>query len=156
MEKAVLALLPLEVWLQIASTSPEVWWRLCLVIKSLGMYSLDKNVQCRIHHYFDIPNVINDDGWDTIMHKWLDGNGNLHRDDDKPAIRIYRLDLTREFADYLYCEEWYRNGKSYRDDDKPNIHYYYHEDSISVWWKAFYPNLSTSWRPRQKSVTRVV
>jgi hypothetical protein len=44
--------------------------------------------------------------WDLIWWK----NGNMHRDNDKPAV--IRFDGTKE---------WLKNGKRHRDNDKPAI-----------------------------------
>lgn len=55
-----------------------------------------------------------DDGTWTRMgrggtHEWRDANGDLHRDDDKPAV----IDPV-----YGWCS-WFQRGQLHRDDDKP-------------------------------------
>ena len=54
----------------------------------------------------NIKRVIDKDGTE----KWYNEDGELHRDDDLPAvIKTYGT------------QEWYRNGKLHRDNDLPAI-----------------------------------
>lgn len=44
--------LPLSLWCKIAKTCPRTWYNLCLVIKQLGLFSLEKQTQVNIHKHF--------------------------------------------------------------------------------------------------------
>jgi len=69
-------------------------------------------------------------------------NGQLHRDEDKPAvISRYFLDTDKKKWSYY----WYKNGSLHRDDDNPavivyngiktNIEGLIMDDYLSVWYK---------------------
>ncbi len=110
-------ILPLEIWLQIAMSSRDTWFRLCQAVSLLGFHSLNSDVQCRMRSHFNVPHDLTFHSgccsW-TLEERWL-RNNELHRDDDKPAFVLRYIkddDRPIEMA-------WWQDGVLHRNGNKP-------------------------------------
>jgi hypothetical protein len=124
--------IPFDVILIIAYDSPSVWCRLTLADPILGRYSLQDTtrINAQDHFTYSINVAANNYVTFTIVYKLPNGithrngdkpaiiqgdkltwvwYGQIHRDDDKPAIE----DISNSHT------EWYQYGKPHRDGDKP-------------------------------------
>ncbi len=154
--KSSLDVFPLEIWLLIAESSPAAWRQLTQVVRDVGLYSLDENVQCRMmNHFVDVdtnllPNSARHGGPFLIGDKgrteaWY-VNDKLHRDDDLPALRQYLSTVPEEFGDDWNCEgaddpilyeTWYQYGQRHRDNDEPAFRSYLEFGPVDreEWWQ---------------------
>ena len=75
-----------------------------------------KHISYTVERTYDNKNSL-------LKTRYMNMNGQLHREGDKPAYIKY--DYTDNNEVYVCVEYWYENGKKHRDGDKPaHIEYY--------------------------------
>ncbi len=140
-----LRVLPAELWTHIAEQTPVSWFALCLTLRWLGLYSLDKHVQQKLmDRWVNDTTGLLPNGAKHGMHvnaygvartrsevtRWY-RKGVVHRDDGAAVIH--------RFSDgALLAEDWYRNGVQHRDGDLPAGKSYHCKGgtlSYEIWWR---------------------
>ncbi len=139
----LLIYIPLEIWLQIASTSPEAWRLFTQAIPMLGRYSLRPEVQIRMKNKFVKKFTEYEtkyDGGGTYDYhkivKWLLPNRTIYREKKSAWIEYY----SSSNGGKKEYEEWYTSGSdlNHRGEDKPAYISYYSESGKieeEIWYK---------------------
>jgi antitoxin component YwqK of YwqJK toxin-antitoxin module len=123
-----------DFFLDLAQWSPELWWKICIVFRNIGLYSINKKLQKRLktkfarfivlnhgnyrHEFFKLPNQQNHGLFKQIRNS----------DNKLKTSYFYKNgELDGEYKEYHSCEEklrvlkYYKNGKEhgeYKEYDK--------------------------------------
>ena len=126
-----LDLLPLELWCEIAKFSPELWHSLCLAVLPLGRHSLLTRTQRWIQDLFFV-NGYYDQGRSLLKSRTWRVGRKIHRDNDQPAVLLYRKDNGK-----IFSKQYYQNGILHRDDDLPAFCRYWDNGSLAMeaWYR---------------------
>ena len=109
---------PLELWIKIASNSPEAWRLLTLAIPILGRWSLQPHIIIRMKKLFT-KYTTRKDGWDRLIEEWKLPDGTYYRELDLPTC-VYHYSLKNDGVDTISIKCWYtKHGDLYRIVDKP-------------------------------------